>query len=277
MNAAPALQALVFNEALRRALDETSIEYSHHGAQHEVYAETISAMRSFLQENKAELRPSKKIINVDQKPTMRQVETFTLIGQPFERPTFIPNPLKMAKEIQADQTSLIKLARKYAIDPQYGYAFALLFLTFKNVPFDTIKSSLSNKQWLDYNQNQIIGRKIKEGHPDGEVILKYLHSTLMVANPVGTDRPTTDPNKYIEALGFLGGKGFAVNQNEQIGLGYARVVEYPRPLVVLLGMTELAERQADSNFLDPGRHKYIFDKFGGHITSRVITAYLIFD
>ena len=274
-DAPPRLLIPVLNTAFGRAMAAETPTYSEHGAEHVVFTEALKAAQSFLEINQLDVRAVPYTVQLDgHTGQIRQIERFILETPRFEHTTGKPFPQSEAEKAVGDERTITRMARKYASDPEFGYAFALLFLCYKGMDPETIKSTLVNNSWL--KQANIPGFVLREGKTDSAKAITALRNLVMIQTSSREWVPNLDSAQFFKAIDFLKTK-VRIDVSNTKALRFTEAKQYPYARVVISGAVEQAEHIAPSEFRDPARHQFIHRLYENTLTTQVITAFLKFD
>jgi len=197
-------------------------------------------------------------------------------GESYERITIVPKAQVTAEEFKSTNFKEIKKkARELAVDENYGYGHAILFLIYKGLDINNIKACLSDKNWIDTTLANIKGKAIKPSNEEAFVAIDIARSKMMTTDNNNSPVPVLDPDGYRNGLLILQRLGVFTGVKEN-STKFVENSDLVTPVVINLGLVEVAQKNADPRYLDPKRQYFITQKFGGKFTTLVKTAYLKF-
>lgn len=282
----PELRAPVIDRALEAAADPEHPAFCEHGSAHTTFYEAIEKLRYFVSELQGEHRwgtlDVSDLLNI---PTGgsdigRTKQRFLVETPMFSRISVRPKPFLDASEI-GHSTSAIgtlykQLRRAGAVSVDH-MASAILTANFLKLAPEESLTIFGNKEYRE----RLLGAKfpkaglVSANNPDHVRMMHALYNTLTVPTTGGRVL-NYDPEAYKRAVGILEVNNLVkpgAIHREPLRMVQTKDAAFAR--AVFASAEEKAHRLAPKELLDPVRTKYIEMHYGKHVTSELITAYVL--
>ena len=271
----------ILTKALEKAASqEDGVTYSEHGSEHGVFQESLRRLDSYIKKGsvneyfQTNIRKFKGVTKTYEYP----IERYIIESPHFQRTTARPNPQLYAKKLRGDEKDITKALRDISI--QRGIPYAILAALYKGKNDKEIINIFSDKQYRERLMYKF-GKNVRFVHPTHQedvVMLRQLSSRLRVVTKTGV-YPSYSADDYNTALQILVINGWLTEEDLKKNRFYKfeQTTENPYIRGVFYGMTQFAQKYADENYLDPARSEYIFGKYENIASSRLLTAFMVFD
>ncbi|OGG08723.1 hypothetical protein A2154_01330 [Candidatus Gottesmanbacteria bacterium RBG_16_43_7] len=276
----------ILDHSLRRAADPADIVYCIHGAQdHATFNEAVRDLREALRvghirveyQNHRELisQTNQKGLNVN---TEISYDRIVLVGPEKDRNTFIPAPYQCGGELLKLKNRISDRnfrKRLVEINFKYGVPFGILVSLYSGQEVDDIFSIYSAE--VRRKLRDIVGSRAKipsvnEQTDFAQILLLKKRLQLEVGNTI-IFNPSPDIYKASVTdilLPWLVGHSKFMQEVKK----FTQSIDKATPYAVIRSLTEVAQRAAPPEFVEPVRTRYINEHFNDFASTEVITAYL---
>lgn len=263
--------------ALQRAADPNDkLTFCHHAAEHVVFEEAVAAL---IQANNQGALGYEWVPQFIKGPTGKpqyNAQRLKLTTPPFVRDSFRPQPYVEAKEklVGKPPQTVAKGLRRIARES--GVGRALLLAGYAALEAPPIMAAL-DEEHLKNDLRQKGQFYLTRNRPgDWPFLMEFLEQITIV---VGDRRfPRRSPEAYRAALLLLQNRGLIPDKAvEQEGFRFVQMPDEVTAVALLLGMSEIAQREANPEYLDPARINYIDRTYGPLATTIMATAYILED
>lgn len=260
--------------SLNHASNENHSLYCEHGAEHQTFEEAIQEVMDRIRSHDPDLSLSR-----DQFRSTHGfvANRYVLTTNWFDRETKKPNIINQVEIIEkaTDRNDKYRKLRQYV--QSEGIVKAMLVAIYAGFGEEDIRNCLLNKQFMntlntDNRQNIIFNGKEQNLRTNTDI--RQILRNIVLVNGQHRSFSPTDYWRAIEIMrnaNWITEYGATNLQND-----FTLISELARAKVVISGADEIAQRLAPKKFIDPERSRYIEDKYGKMISSKVVTAYLEF-
>lgn len=269
----------VLTSALERASDPQDVAHSTHGAEHDVYQETLSVLAEHIEEGQYSIRRSRSYIKITTDAGIERIpiERFVLEGQQFLRTTYRPEAIEEAESLKKenDLKKVNKELRRICLSR--GVPYGILVATYFGFSLDDIFSFFAEPNFQKSLKDEL-GDKIKiptRNRKQDANMLRQLSNNIVVRTASGEIYPQRSADAHQKGLETLLHFGWIEkDQVRKPPLLMKEVEDLATPKAILVGMTEAAQRRASKSYKDPDKSEYILDEYSNVSTTMVVTAYL---
>ena len=272
----PKLAREVLHQAINRAADaENGVTYSDHGAQHEVFQESLSRLKSSITKGRISMGFQSLSIDIKQGPKLESfpIERLIVQGEKFDRDVLRPIPHDFAKNLPREEKAYIKRIREAS--KENGIPFGILACLYKGLETQQIFDILGNREFR--NSLPPGTKTFHLSHTDDKNMITPLSKSIVEITSTGR-YPKMSSDSYYSGLAILRQFGWNIPKNATgTNYGFVEVAEKPYPRAVFAGVVQIAQEQASTDFKDPARTEYIYRKYENIATTKLITSFLVFD